>query len=209
MEWKLNKKPLPTQFDAQCTLNIPCSHYKTFNDMWQDNPGGVGYKWGLRSKKKKKKRADRPETGLDWRSIQATKQSDQLAKKDNERKMEAAFKAMDVNGDGSLSKMEVKVAVCNNEEIRNLLGLPHMATDEFDIFYSKIDLDDSLAVTYDEFHTYFAKQKEEIARELRNKVKEEQFVNKLKAAYKMVDLDGDGDVSKVSERSERALMKTR
>jgi len=182
---------------CKCTLFIPCKHYANFNEMWQENPGGVGYKWGLRAKQKRKKKGPKVfNEGFDFREIQQSKNTVEVARKEHEKKMRDAFEKMDVNGDGNLSKMEIKMAICNDEELRDLLELPHMASDEFDELYSRIDLDESMSVTFDEFHTYFMKKKEDLAREQRKRKKEEQYKNSLKAAYKMVDINGDGDVSK-------------
>jgi Ca2+-binding EF-hand superfamily protein len=110
--------------------------------------------------------------------------------------MREAFDSMDINKDGNLSKQEVKAAICFNPVVREILEIPDTASEDFDELYGKIDLDNSLSVTYDEFHTYFAKQKDDIAKEKRRLAKEEHFQNHLKSAYKMVDINGDGDVSK-------------
>ena len=193
---------------CKCTLYIPCKHYKTFHEMWQKNPDGVGYKWGLRAKNNKKKlrggirsigRGGRPgssQAGFDWRSTKDAKDEIEVTKKENEKKMRAAFDAMDVNKDGNLSKQEVKAALCFNKEVREILELPDTASDDFDELYAKIDADNSMAVSYEEFHTYFAKKKEDLAREKRKKMQEEHFLQKLEAAYRLVDINGDGDVSK-------------
>ena len=113
---------------CKCTLFLPCKHYKTFHDMWQKNPDGVGYKWGLRAKTEKKKkwggsrgssRSRRgSKAGFDWRTTKDAKDEVEVARKDHEKRMRAAFDSMDVNKDGDLTKQEIKAAVCFNAEVR-------------------------------------------------------------------------------------------
>ena len=91
---------------------------------------------------------------------------------------------------------QVKAAICFNKEVRELLELPDAASDEFDELYNSIDADQSNAVSYEEFHTYFAKKKEDLARKKRAEAKEAHFVKNLEGAFKLVDINGDGDVSK-------------
>ena len=113
---------------CKCTLFLPCQHYKTFHDMWSKNPDGIGHKWGLRAKSKKKKKwgsrgssRGRPGTsnaGFDWRATKDSKDEVEVARKEHEKRMKAAFDSMDVNKDGGLSKQEIKAAICFNKEVR-------------------------------------------------------------------------------------------
>ena len=96
--------------------------------MWNENPKGIGHKWGLRPKKDRPKgwnhrgssRGGRPGTsqsGFDWRATKDSKDEVEMAKKEHEKRMRAAFDSMDINNDGDLSKEEVRSC----EELSNEL----------------------------------------------------------------------------------------
>lgn len=138
--------------------------------MWNENPNGIGHKWGLRPKKdrpkgwnhRKSSRLSRPGTsqpGFDWRATKDSKDEVEMAKKEHEKRMRAAFDSMDINHDGDLSKEEVKAAICFNKEVRELLELPDAASDEFDELYNSIDADQSNAVSYEEVRGGRAKRR--------------------------------------------------
>ncbi len=73
----------------------------------------------------------------------------------------AAFRLIDANGDGTLSRIEVIKAVRSMPQVRSLLALPASirqedgTRDAFERVYQAIDADDSKSITCAEFETYF------------------------------------------------------
>lgn len=73
----------------------------------------------------------------------------------------AAFKRIDKNGDGVLSRIEVVQALRSDAEVRMLLHLPQKIRQEdgtrdlFERVYQQIDTDESKSITLQEFEAYF------------------------------------------------------
>ena len=74
----------------------------------------------------------------------------------------AAFKLIDKNGDGVLSRIEVVKALRTSAQVRKLLALPEKIRQEdgtrdlFERVYQSIDTDDSKSITLTEFEAYFS-----------------------------------------------------
>ena len=74
----------------------------------------------------------------------------------------AAFRRIDTNGDGHLSRAEVIVACRTDAEVRALLGLPQHIRQEdgtreaFERVFQRFDADDSKGIEMDEFMRVFA-----------------------------------------------------
>ena len=74
----------------------------------------------------------------------------------------AAFKLIDKNGDGVLSRIEVVKALRTSAQVRKLLALPEKIRQEdgtrdlFERVYQGIDTDDSKSITLPEFEAYFS-----------------------------------------------------
>jgi len=100
----------------------------------------------------------------------------QLLSKQEKEQIDKVFKAMDVNGDGKLSK----------EEIKNGYGQyfgRNLADEEVDEMFAKVDTDGSGEIEYSEFVVATMNEKN-----LLNN-------NKLQTAFKMFDKDGGGSIS--------------
>ena len=73
--------------------------------------------------------------------------------------VDRAFKTLDANGNGVLSRAEVIKAVRESEEVRTLLGLPAQIQDEtrevFENIFQMIDVDGSKSIDRDEFQKFF------------------------------------------------------
>jgi len=75
----------------------------------------------------------------------------------------AAFHAIDKNGDGEISRIEVLQACRQEDGIRTLLGMPERvrqedgSRDAFEAIFQAIDTDGSKTISMDEFITYFCK----------------------------------------------------
>jgi len=65
-------------------------------------------------------------------------------------RLESAFLACDVDGDGVLSLKEVQMAALTNRSVRELLQLPPVFTKEFDEVFEKLDKDQNDAVSFEE-----------------------------------------------------------
>ena len=74
----------------------------------------------------------------------------------------AAFKLIDKNGDGALSRIEIVKALRTSAQVRKLLALPEKIRQEdgtrdlFERVYQAIDTDDSKSITLTEFEAYFS-----------------------------------------------------
>lgn len=73
----------------------------------------------------------------------------------------AAFKMIDKNNDGTLSRIEVIKALRTQEKVSELLKLPHVirqedgTRDNFEVVFQAIDRDDSKSISMSEFEDYF------------------------------------------------------
>lgn len=73
-----------------------------------------------------------------------------------------AFQRIDTNGNGSLSRLEVRRALKTDPELRKLLGLPAQirpndgSLELFDEIFKLLDTDDSKALGLNEFAKVFA-----------------------------------------------------
>ena len=87
-------------------------------------------------------------------------------------RLEAAFKLLDKNGDGTLTRGELNTALkkceahahsdgdsLGHEDVRKVLGISAMRTDEdrrqFELVYQQLDGDDDKRITMEEFRAYF------------------------------------------------------
>ena len=76
--------------------------------------------------------------------------------------VEKAFRLIDANNDGELSRAEVIKACRADERVRTLLGLPRVirqedgTRDAFEEVFQRIDADDSKAISLDEFCRVFS-----------------------------------------------------
>jgi len=100
----------------------------------------------------------------------------QLLSKQEKEQIDKVFRAMDLNGDGKLSKDEIKKGY-GQYFGRNL------ADEEIDDMFAKVDTDGSGEIEYSEFVVATMNEKN-----LLNN-------NKLQTAFKMFDKDGGGSIS--------------
>ena len=81
----------------------------------------------------------------------------------NRASIEDAFRRIDANGDGVLSRIEVIKACRANEDIRALLGLPKVirqedgTRDAFEAVFQAVDGDGSKGIDEEEFVGYFGR----------------------------------------------------
>ena len=100
----------------------------------------------------------------------------QLLSKKEKEEIDKVFKAMDINGDGKLSKQEVKLGYA--EYFGKQLG-----DDEVDDMFNKVDADGSGEIDYSEFVVATMNDKALLSSD------------KLQTAFKMFDKDGGGTIS--------------
>lgn len=99
-----------------------------------------------------------------------------LTKDEEKRDLDKIFKAIDINGDGNLSKEEVMLGYEQH------LGIP-MTVEQVDEMFEKIDLDGNGTIDYTEFVTATIEGKNLVT------------IDRLKMAFKMFDKDGSGALS--------------
>ena len=100
----------------------------------------------------------------------------QLLSKQEKEQIDKVFRAMDVNGDGKLSKDEIKGGF--GEYFGRSLN-----DAEVDEMFDKVDADKSGAIDYSEFVVATMNEKNLLSN------------NKLQSAFKMFDKDGGGSIS--------------
>jgi len=100
----------------------------------------------------------------------------QLLSKNEKEQIDKVFRAMDTNGDGKLSKDEIKNGYA--EYFGRTLN-----DQEVDEMYDKVDTDKSGAIDYSEFVVATMNEKNLLSN------------NKLQTAFKMFDKDGGGSIS--------------
>lgn len=100
----------------------------------------------------------------------------QLLSKNEKEQIDKVFKAMDINGDGKLSKEEIKLGY-GEYFGRNL------SDEEIDEMFAKVDTDNSGEIDYSEFVVATMDEKNLLSN------------NKLQTAFKMFDKDGGGTIS--------------
>lgn len=100
----------------------------------------------------------------------------QLISKSEKEKLGQIFKALDANGDGKLSKEEIMDGY--EEHFGKLLN-----EDEVDQLFEDVDTDKSGFIDYSEFIVATMSQKKNLSEE------------KLTAAFKLFDTDGNGTIS--------------
>lgn len=101
----------------------------------------------------------------------------QLISKSEKEKLGKIFKALDTNGDGKLSKAEIHDGY--EEHFGKLLN-----EDELDQLFNDVDTDKSGFIDYSEFIVATMSSKKNLSEE------------KLTAAFKLFDSDGNGTISK-------------
>ena len=100
----------------------------------------------------------------------------QLLSKNEKEQIDKVFRAMDTNGDGKLSKEEIKNGY--SEYFGRTLN-----DNEIDEMFDKVDSDKSGAIDYSEFVVATMNEKNLLSN------------NKLQTAFKMFDKDGGGSIS--------------
>jgi len=100
----------------------------------------------------------------------------QLLSKQEKESIDKVFRAMDVNGDGKLSKEEIKNGYAE------YFG-KSLSDEEIDEMFDKVDADGSGAIDYSEFVVATMNEKNLLSN------------NKLQTAFKMFDKDGGGSIS--------------
>jgi len=100
----------------------------------------------------------------------------QLLSKNEKEQIDKVFRAMDANGDGKLSKEEIKNGYA--EYFGRTLN-----DEEIDEMFDKVDSDKSGAIDYSEFVVATMNEKNLLSN------------NKLQTAFKMFDKDGGGSIS--------------
>jgi len=100
----------------------------------------------------------------------------QLLNKQEKEQIDKVFRAMDINGDGKLSKDEIQLGFAQ------YFGRS-LDDKEVDEMFDKVDADGSGAIDYSEFVVATMNEKNMLSN------------NKLQTAFKMFDKDGGGSIS--------------
>ena len=100
----------------------------------------------------------------------------QLLSKQEKEKIDEVFRAMDLNGDGKLSKEEIKIGY------KEFFG-KELADEEIDEMFARVDADGNGEIDYSEFVVATMNEKHLLSS------------NKLQTAFKMFDKDGGGSIS--------------
>jgi len=100
----------------------------------------------------------------------------QLLSKQEKEQIDKVFRAMDINGDGKLSKSEIKAGYAE------FFGR-QLSDAEVDEMFEKVDADGSGEIEYSEFVVATLNEKNLLSN------------NKLQTAFKMFDKDGGGSIS--------------
>ena len=100
----------------------------------------------------------------------------QLLSKNEKEQIDSVFRAMDVNGDGKLSKEEIKNGYAE------FFG-KSLSDDEIDEMFARVDQDGNGEIEYTEFVVATMNEKHLLSS------------NKLQTAFKMFDKDGGGSIS--------------
>ena len=114
--------------------------------------------------------------------------------RDRVEQLRTAFRRMDANGDGSISKGEIMQALARDSSIGELLGLHALTGDELffeaGVMFQDMDTDRGGDVDIDEFVAFFGKPDRPT-----QKLSVHQ-VEQLHTAFGRLDMDGDGAISK-------------
>jgi calcium-dependent protein kinase len=100
----------------------------------------------------------------------------QLLSKQEKEKIDEVFRAMDLNGDGKLSKEEIKIGY------KEFFG-KDLSDEEIDEMFNRVDADGNGEIDYSEFVVATMNEKQLLSS------------NKLQTAFKMFDKDGGGSIS--------------
>lgn len=100
----------------------------------------------------------------------------QLLSKNEKEQIDSVFRAMDVNGDGKLSKEEIKNGYAE------FFG-KSLSDEEIDEMFARVDQDGNGEIEYTEFVVATMNEKHLLSS------------NKLQTAFKMFDKDGGGSIS--------------
>jgi len=100
----------------------------------------------------------------------------QLLSKQEKEKIDEVFRAMDLNGDGKLSKEEIKIGY------KEFFG-KDLSDEEIDEMFARVDADGNGEIDYSEFVVATMNEKQLLSS------------NKLQTAFKMFDKDGGGSIS--------------
>lgn len=108
------------------------------------------------------------------------------------KSLQGAFKLVDINGDGDVSKAEMLMAIQSNYKIQELLGIKTggVTADEFEKIYAKVDTDGSDFIDFEEFKLFFVKKR------IEDMGKEEKEALCQRKAFNLMDVDGSGTLSK-------------
>ena len=108
------------------------------------------------------------------------------------KKLEGAYKLVDINGDGDVSKAEMLMAIQSNYKIQEMIGIKGggVTVDEFDRIYSKIDTDGSDFIDFEEFKLFFVKKR------IEDMDAEEKLELGHRKAFNLMDVDHSGTLNK-------------